>query len=95
MRTPPWCNIVQHVFSAILTDAFQECDAGIPVRYHFDGKLFNLKRLQAKSKVLDELLYADDLAKNAKSETIIQGGMDRMSQACDNYDLTISTKRLR
>ena len=42
----------------------------------------------------DELLYADDLAKNAKSETTMQGGMDRISQACDNFDLTISTKKI-
>ena len=42
--------------------------------------------------MLHELIYADDLAKNAKSKTKMQGGMDQMSQACDNYDLTISTK---
>ena len=61
------------MFSVMLTDAFQERDAGFPIRYRFDGKLFNLRRLQAKSKVqtdvLDKLLYADDLAMNAKSET--------------------------
>ena len=33
------------IFSAMLTDAFQDCDAGFPIRYRFDGKLFNLKRL--------------------------------------------------
>ena len=55
-----------------LTDAFQDVDAGFPIRYRFDGKLLNLRRLQAKSKVqtdvVDKLLYADDLAENAKSE---------------------------
>ena len=39
------------IFSAMLTDAFQDGDNGIPIRYPFDGKLFNLRRLQAKSKV--------------------------------------------
>ena len=39
------------MFSAMLTDAFQDGDNGIPIRYRFDGKLFNLRRLQAKSKV--------------------------------------------
>ena len=38
------------------------------VRYRFDGNLFNLRRLQAKTKVLtdvlDELLYANDMDKN-------------------------------
>ena len=36
------------MFSAMLTDAFQECDAGLPIRYYrFGGKLFNLRRLLA------------------------------------------------
>ena len=52
-----------------------------------DGNIFNLGRLQARTKVqtdvLDELLYADDMGKNA------------ISRSCDNYDLTISTKRQR
>ena len=60
------------MFSAMLTDAFQNVNAGFPIRYRFDGKLLNLRRLQAKSKVqtdvVDKLLYADDLAENAKSE---------------------------
>ena len=44
------------MFSAMLTDAFQGGDNGIPIRYRFDGKLFNLRRLQAKSKVQTEVL---------------------------------------
>ena len=39
------------MFSAMLTDAFQDGDNGIPIRYHFDGNLSNLRRLQAKSKM--------------------------------------------
>ena len=39
------------MFSAMLTDVFQDGDNGIPITYRFDGKLFNLQRLQAKSKV--------------------------------------------
>ena len=39
------------MFSAMLRDAFQDGDNGIPIRYRFDGKLFNLWRFQAKSKV--------------------------------------------
>ena len=54
------------------TVAIQDCDAGFPIRYRFDDKLFNIRRLQAKSKVqtdvLDKLLCTDDLAENAKSE---------------------------
>ena len=39
------------MFSAMFTDAFQECADGFPSRYRFDYKLFNLKRLQAKTMV--------------------------------------------
>ena len=57
-----------------------------------------LRRLQAKSKVqtdvLYKLLFADDIAENAIRGKM-QGAVDRMSQACDNFDLKINTKRLR
>ena len=43
------------MFSAMLTDAFQDSDNGIPIRYRFDGKLFSQRRLQAKSKVQTEV----------------------------------------
>ena len=59
------------MLSAMLTDPFQDVDAGFPIRYRFDGKLLNLRGLQAKSKVhtdvVNKLLHADDLAENAKS----------------------------
>ena len=87
------------MFSAMLMDAFQDSDTGFPIRYRFDGNLFNLRRLQAKTKVqtyvLDELVYADAMDKNASSEAKMQRTMDQISQSCDNYDLTISTKKNR
>ena len=49
-------NTVQHDVFAMPTDAFQDGDAGFPTRYPFNGKLFNLRRLQAKSKVQTEVL---------------------------------------
>ena len=36
------------MFSAMLTDAFRDGDSGLPIRYRFDRKVFNLRRLQAK-----------------------------------------------
>ena len=81
----------------MLTAAFQDGDNGIPIRYRFDGKLFNLRRLQAKSKVqtevLDKFLFADDMAKGAPKEEKMQKGVDQISDSCDNYDLTISIKK--
>ena len=80
-------------------DASQDSDTGFPIRYRFDGNIFNLRRLQAKTKVqtdvLDELLYADGMDKNASSETKMQRAMDQVSQSYDYYNLTISTKQTR
>ena len=87
------------MFSDMLRDAFQDSDTGFPIRYRFDGNIFNLRGLQAKPKVqtdvLNELLYADDMDKNVSSEAKMQRAMDQVSQSWDNYDLTISTKRQR
>ena len=67
------------------------------MRYCFDGKLFNLRRLQAKSKVqtevLDEFLFANDMPKGAPTEKKMQKGVDQVSNSCDSYDLTISIKK--
>ena len=85
------------MFSTMLMDAFQDSDTGFSITYRFDGNIFNLRRLQAKTKVqtdvLDELLYADDMDKNASSEAKMQRAMDQVSQSCDNYDHTISIKK--
>ena len=74
------------MFSAMLTDAFQDGDNGIPIMYHFDGKLFNLRTLQAKSKVqtevLDEFLFADDMAKGAPTEEKIQKKKKKKKKRC-------------
>ena len=52
------------MFSVMLTDAFRDGDIGIGIRYRMDGKLFNLRRLQAKTKVMTDIirdfLHADD-----------------------------------
>ena len=81
----------------MLTAAFQDGDNGIPIRYHFDGKLFNLRRLQAKSKVqtevLDEFLFADDMANGAPTVGKMQKGADQVYDCCDSYDLKISIKK--
>ena len=41
--------------------------------------------------MLDEFLYTDCVAKNVQTE-MIQETLDRASQVCDNYDLTIRKK---
>ena len=80
-----------------VTNAFQDGDNGIPIRYRFDWKLFNLRRLQANTKVQTEVLdefFADDMAKGALTEEK-QKGVDQISDSCDNYHLTISIKKTK
>ena len=82
----------------MLADAFQDGDNGIPIRYRFDEKLFNLRRLKAKSKVqtevLGELFFADDMTKGAQTEDKMPKGVDQVSDSCDRYDLTISIEEI-
>ena len=95
------CNLAPTLFSlmfsAMLTDAFRDGDVGIDLRYHTDGKLFNLRRLQAKTKVktdiIRDFLFADDCALNAGSEADMQRSVDKFSIACTNFSLTISKKK--
>ena len=85
------------MFSAMLTDAFRDYEPGINIKFRTDGKLFNPRRLQAVTKVketvLRDFLFADDCALNASDEHEMQVEMDSLSAACNNFGLTISTKK--
>lgn len=85
------------MFSAMLMDAFKDSDVGVGLCYRMDGKLFNLRRLQTKSKVqianIRDLLFADDCALNSNTEAGMQQNMDLFSTACTNFGLTISTSK--
>ena len=85
------------MFSAMLTDAFREANPSMDIRYRTDGRLFNLRRLQAKTKVhvdkLRDFLFADDCALNAGSAEDMLCSMDLFSNACSSFVLTISTKK--
>ena len=65
------------MFSAMLTDDFQDADAGFLIRYRFDGKLLNLRRLQAKSKVQTDVVDNSSMQmtwqKNVKSAEKCKG----------------------
>ena len=61
------------MLSAILSDN----DTGFPIKYRFDGNLFNLRRFYVKTKVKTDVLYelpnADDKDKNASSDETCKG----------------------
>ena len=67
---PP--TLLSMMFSAMITYAFQDYDDGFPIN-RFDGRLHNRRRIWAKSKMqtemVDELLYADGMAKNATTQS--------------------------
>ena len=45
-----------------------------------------------QTEVLDEFLFADDMAKGAPTEEKMQKGVDQLSGSYDSYDLSISIK---
>ena len=85
------------MFSAMLSDAFSDSEVGIGIKYRTDGSVFNLKRLKARTKIqvstINDFLFADDCALNADSEFNMQRSVDKFSEACNNFGLTISTKK--
>ena len=85
------------MFSAMLTDTFRATDVGISINYCTNGSVFNLRRLQAKTKVksdtVNDFLFANDCTLNATSEADMQHSIDKFAKACNNFGLTISTKK--
>ena len=87
------------VFSAMLHDAFKECDKGVMIHFRSEGGFFNLKRLQAKTKtsslLLQNLLYTDDCPLIAHSFEDDQLIVYNFSRVCCRYGLTISIKKTK
>ena len=84
-------------FSLLLSYAFDSAKEGIYIHTRSDGKLYNMNRLRAVTKrkqiMIQDLLFADDAALVAHSETKLQNLMDRLSDATDKFGLTISVKK--
>ena len=84
-------------FSVLLKHAFRSSSKGIYLRTRSDGKLFNLARLKAKTKVRDilirELLFADDAAVTAHTLEDLQHLIYCFAEACTLFGLTISLKK--
>ena len=67
----------------------------IDIQFRTDVNIFTLRRLRAKTKVQEDtiLLFADDCALNACTQSDMQESMDRFSKACTDFGLTISTTK--
>ena len=85
------------IFSAMLHDAFKNCNKGVKIRFRCDGGIFNLQRLKAKTRVtfllLLELLFADDCALMAYTQEDLQSAVDDFARSANRYGLTISIKK--
>jgi hypothetical protein len=93
------CVLAPTLFSMVFSAMLAHTDApfDVSIRHRMDGGLFNLRRLQAKTKVkmqpVREFLFADDCALGSSSESTMQEAMDSFATACDNFGLTISTQK--
>ena len=67
------------------------------LRFRTNGSLFNLRRLLARTKTIEELitelLFADDRALLAHTEKVLQYIVNRFSDAAKNFCLTASLKK--
>ena len=84
-------------FGLLLKYALDTTTEGIYFRTRSDGRLFNLARIRAKTKVrkflIRDMLFADDAAVVAHTQEELQSLMDCFSQACKDFGLTISLKK--
>ena len=85
------------LFSLLLRYAFNESEEGIYLHTRSVDSLFNLARLRAKTKVrkvlVREMLFADDAAITAHTETALQELIICFAHACSQFGLTISIKK--
>jgi hypothetical protein len=81
----------------LLSYAFRGSEDGIFLHTRSDGKLLNLSRLRAKTKVrrllLREMLFADDAAIASNTQEGLQRLVTRLAHACRDFGLTISLKK--
>ena len=72
-------------------------DNAVYIRYRLDGSLFNLRRLQAHTKTLEQLfrdfLFADDAALVAHTESALQRLTSCFAEAAQLFGLEVSLKK--
>ena len=80
-------------FIWVLTHALHDFERGVYLRYRLDGSLFDLRRLNAKTKTLERLildaLLANDCVLMAHSEPDLRTIIDRFVEVTQLFGLTI------
>ena len=86
-------------FSLLLKHAFGDLNEGVFLRTRSDGRLYNLARLKAKTKVrlamIRDLLFADDAGIVTHSAEKLQFLMNRLAVACKDFGLVISLPKTK
>ncbi|PFX25261.1 Transposon TX1 uncharacterized 149 kDa protein [Stylophora pistillata] len=81
-------------FTCVLSQAVKDIEDGVYIRYRLDGCLFDLRRLNAKTKTIEKLileaLFAYDCALMAHTESTLQLTVDKFAEASRLFGLTIS-----
>ena len=84
-------------FAVMLKHAFGTATEGIYLRTRSDGKLFNISRLRAKTKVqlkcMQDFLFANVAAVVAHSAEDLQQLMNHFSKACQDFEWIITMKK--
>lgn len=87
-------------FSLLLCQAFGTWIQGVYLNTSTEGKLLNLSQLKVRTKVRSVIvcccqLFADNAAVAAHLKEHQQMILDWFSQACQNFDLTISLNKMK
>lgn len=96
------CILVPTLFGIflfmLLQYTFKDCNDGAYIHTRADGKLFNITRLWAKTKVTEvlirEMLFTHDAALTSHTEDGLQQLVCCLYQACKEFGLTISLKKM-
>ena len=84
------------MFTAMLTDAFRDGGVGVGIRY---CTLFNFRRLEAKPKVMTDMirnfLFAEDCALNAVSEADMHCSVDKFLPPAQTSASPSAQRRLK
>ncbi|XP_047498458.1 uncharacterized protein LOC125045297 [Penaeus chinensis] len=84
-------------YNSVTTPSRTAAKGFVCIHTRADGKLLNIARLRAKTKVIEvlirEMLFADDAALASHTEDGLQQLVSRFSAACKEFGLTISLKK--
>ncbi|XP_076029240.1 uncharacterized protein LOC143018068 [Oratosquilla oratoria] len=81
-------------FTCVLNHVFRDLDLGVYLRFRSEGSVFDLRRLNAKTKTTEKLIletfFADDCALMTHKESDLQLIIDKFAEAARLFGLTIS-----